>query len=122
MTMVKCTQWVLLMIGIVVVPLLKQLIPGLKTEAAKTETEIDDSLVGAFEVVVQALESGQIFIAKAKWSFLLFQQFLLVYGTVVAQGQMRPLVALGFCIFVCGDELHRNSVDGGVSSPLGVVC
>ena len=64
--MVKCTQWVLLMIGIVVVPLLKQLIPGLKTEAAKTETEIDDCLVGAFEVVVQALESGQIFIAKAK--------------------------------------------------------
>ena len=66
MKMVKVTQWVLLLIGIVVVPLLKQVIPTLKVEAAKTETEIDDALVGAFEVVVAALESGQIFVPKTK--------------------------------------------------------
>lgn len=64
--MVKVTQWVILLIGIVVVPLLKQVIPALKVEAGKTETEIDDALVGAFEVVVAALESGQIFVPKTK--------------------------------------------------------
>jgi len=64
--MVKATQWVILLIGVVVVPLLKKLIPALKVEAAKTETEIDDALVGAFEVVLAALESGQIFVPKTK--------------------------------------------------------
>jgi hypothetical protein len=62
--MIKVTQWVLLLIGAVVVPLLKQLLPALKAAAAKTETEIDDALVGAFEVVISALESGQIFVPK----------------------------------------------------------
>jgi|UniRef100_A0A7V3KMZ2 hypothetical protein len=62
--MVKVTQWVILLIGVVVLPLLKQLVPYLKAEAAKTETEIDDALVGAFEVVISALESGQIFVPK----------------------------------------------------------
>lgn len=64
--MVKVTQWVILLIGIVVVPLLKQVIPALKVEAQKTESEVDDALVGAFEVVVAALESGQIFVPKTK--------------------------------------------------------
>lgn len=62
--MVKVTGWVFMLIGAVAVPLLKQLIAPLKIEAAKTETEIDDALVGAFEVVVNALESGSIFVAK----------------------------------------------------------
>jgi len=62
--MVKVTQWVLMLIGMVVVPLLKQLIPPLKKEAAKTETEIDDAFVGAFEVVISVLESGTIFVPK----------------------------------------------------------
>ena len=64
--MVKVNQWVALLIGVVAVPLLKQLLPPLKAEALKTETEVDDALVGAFEVVVAALESGQIFIPKTK--------------------------------------------------------
>lgn len=64
--MVKVTQWVLLLIGMVVLPLLKQLVPILRKEAAKTETEIDDALVGAFEVVISALESGIIFVPKDK--------------------------------------------------------
>lgn len=64
--MVKVSQWILLMIGIIVIPLLKQLIPVLKVEAKKTETEIDDALVGAFEVVISALESGTIFVPKTK--------------------------------------------------------
>jgi len=62
--MVKVTQWVLMLIGMVVVPLLKQLIPPLKKEAAKTETEIDDAFVGAFEMVISVLESGTIFVPK----------------------------------------------------------
>jgi hypothetical protein len=62
--MIKVTQWVILLIGVVVLPLLKQLVPPLKAAAAKTETEIDDALVGAFEVVISALESGQIFVPK----------------------------------------------------------
>jgi len=62
--MVKVTQWVLMLIGMVVVPLLKQLIPPLKKEAAKTETEIDDAFVGAFEMVISVLESGTIFVSK----------------------------------------------------------
>lgn len=66
MMMVKVSQWVALLIGVVAIPLLKQLLPGLKAEALKTETEVDDALVGAFEVVVSALESGQIFVTKTK--------------------------------------------------------
>jgi len=62
--MVKVSSWVLMLIGAVVVPLLKNLIPTLKKEAAKTETEFDDSLVGAFEVVISALETGSIFVPK----------------------------------------------------------
>ena len=62
--MVKVTQWVLMLIAMVVVPLLKQLIPPLKKEAAKTETEIDDAFVGAFEMVISVLESGTIFVPK----------------------------------------------------------
>lgn len=64
--MVKVSQWVLLLISMVAIPLLKQLVPMLKVEAAKTETEVDDALVGAFEVVIAALESGGIFVPKAK--------------------------------------------------------
>jgi len=64
--MVKASQWVIMLIAMVVVPLLKQLVPALKVEAAKTETEIDDALVGAFEVVIEALSSGSIFVLKTK--------------------------------------------------------
>jgi len=64
--MVKASQWVIMLIAMVVVPLLKQLVPALKVEAAKTETEIDDALVGAFEVVIEALSSGSIFVPKTK--------------------------------------------------------
>lgn len=62
--MIKVTQWVFMLIAIVAVPLLKQIIPPLKAAALKTETEIDDALVGAFEVVLAALESGNIFVVK----------------------------------------------------------
>lgn len=64
--MVKVTSWVLMLIGMVVIPLLKQLIPALKIEAAKTETEVDDAFVGAFEMVISVLESGSIFVLKPK--------------------------------------------------------
>jgi hypothetical protein len=62
--MVKVSQWVILLISLIGLPLLKQLVPALKAEAAKTESEVDDALVGAFEVVINALESGQIFVPK----------------------------------------------------------
>jgi hypothetical protein len=62
--MVKVSQWIILLISLVGLPLLKQLLPGLKAEAAKTESEVDDALVGAFEVVISALDSGQIFVPK----------------------------------------------------------
>ncbi|MFH0813266.1 MAG: hypothetical protein V2A69_10590 [Pseudomonadota bacterium] len=62
--MIKVTQWVLMIMSMVAVPLLKQVVGPLKIEAAKTETEIDDALVGAFEVVISALESGSIFVPK----------------------------------------------------------
>ncbi len=62
--MVKVSSWVLLMIQLVGIPLLKQLIPLLDAEAKKTESPVDDALVGSFTVVVTALESGAIFVKK----------------------------------------------------------
>ena len=62
--MVQVNKWVLMLIGMVVVPLLKSILPALKVEAAKTETPFDDSLVGAFEVVIEALSTGGFFVEK----------------------------------------------------------
>lgn len=62
--MVQVNQWVFLMVMGIVLPLLKGLIPGLKAEAAKTETPIDDAMVGAFEVVITALDTGGVITPK----------------------------------------------------------
>ncbi len=64
--MVKVAPYVILLIQMVAIPLLKLLIPPLRKEAAKTETDIDDSLVGAFEVVLDTFQNGGIFIPKEK--------------------------------------------------------
>ncbi len=62
--MVQVAPWVLMLLKLVVVPLFKQLIPQLKVEAAKTESPVDDALVGTFEMVVGVLEGGDVFIPK----------------------------------------------------------
>lgn len=62
--MVQVAPYVLMIIALVVVPLLKKLIPLLKEQAAKTDSPVDDMLVGTFEVVLNALEGGGIFVPK----------------------------------------------------------
>lgn len=59
--MIKLRSWEITLIGLVVVPILRKVLGGIKSYAEVTETSVDDTLVGLFEVIINVLDDGGIF-------------------------------------------------------------
>ncbi len=62
--MIKVAPYIIMLLGIVVVPILDKVATALEQQAAKTPETYDDILAGAFRTVVDALKTGGIFEPK----------------------------------------------------------
>lgn len=62
--MFKLPQYVIFLIGVVVVPVLQKVCAGLKEKAKQTPETWDDVAVGAFETVIEFLKNPGIFEPK----------------------------------------------------------
>jgi len=63
--MFKLPQYIILLIGVIVVPVLSKVCTTLKEKAAKTPEEWDDILVGAFETVLEFFKNPGVFEPKS---------------------------------------------------------
>jgi len=59
--MIKVRSWELMLIKLVGLPILKRISKLLTNKAMKTDSEFDDALLGAFDVVIGFLESEGVF-------------------------------------------------------------
>lgn len=59
--MIKVAGYIIVLLGLVVVPILDKAAIALEEAAKKTPESYDDILAGAFRTVVDALKSGEIF-------------------------------------------------------------
>lgn len=62
--MFKLPQYIILLIGVIVIPVLSKICVSLKERAAQTPETWDDILVGAFETVLEFLKNPGIFELK----------------------------------------------------------
>jgi len=64
--MFKLPQYVIYLVGAIVVPVLIRVCAALKEKAAQTPADWDDIVVGAFETVLEFLKNPGLFEAKNK--------------------------------------------------------
>lgn len=62
--MIKVAGYIIVLLGMVVIPILDRVATALEEAAKKTPESYDDILAGAFRTVVDALKSGEIFAPK----------------------------------------------------------
>ena len=62
--MFRLPQYIIMLIGIIVVPVLSKICIALKEKASQTPETWDDVLVGAFETVLEFLKTGGVFEPK----------------------------------------------------------
>lgn len=63
--MFKLPQYIILLIGVIVIPVLSKICISLKERAAQTPETWDDILVGAFETVLEFLKNPGVFESKS---------------------------------------------------------
>lgn len=68
--MFNVPTWVILLIGLVVVPILKKVVAELEKTAAQTPETWDDILVGALSVVIDFFSGEGVFIPKSRVELL----------------------------------------------------
>jgi len=61
MAIAKLRGWEILLIRAVALPILTKILEIARKKAAETPTELDDALVGAFEVVISFLQTPDMF-------------------------------------------------------------
>lgn len=62
--MIKVAPYIIMLLGLIVVPILDKVATALEESAKKTPDSYDDILAGAFRTVVDALKTGGIFEPK----------------------------------------------------------
>ena len=62
--MFKLPQYIIMLIGIIVIPVLSRVCVALKEKAAQTPETWDDLMVGAFETVLEFLKNPGVFEPK----------------------------------------------------------
>ncbi len=62
--MFKLPAYVILIVGLVVVPILEKVAAGLEAKAKETPEDWDDILYGSFKAVIEFFKQPQVFIPK----------------------------------------------------------